>query len=351
MTDLAEPKSIVSVKIDTSRIPRKDQFAWLREHISTAFLVEREGDHQEAFPYEHQFYQTPSAAFHEVSCKVNSTLERHSCHIARDSFDFFNVDLRVKGRGGCSYDGATSIVAPGQVHIGDYSREQRYVLPGYHALCVQFNRQDLLDRVRWLDHHHGLNFTAGPLLEVFKILLQTTFNQLPHATIAESDRISKQVMNGVVDLLNFEKTGSMDSVEISDRSVFAAIQREIRGNLHDQDFSVVSIAGALGVSKSKLYRLCEDFDTPAGLLRQERLRKAAGMLKTGAGVNIDRLAHRVGFANRSSFTRAFKSQFGLSPKDYRNGMRRNDPSADQQHSYLDYGWQKIRAAMAETLAT
>lgn len=351
MIDLAEPKSIVSVKIDTSRIPRKDQFAWVREHISTAFVLEREGSYDDPFAYEHQFYQAPSATFHDVGCKVHSTLERHSCHIARDSFDFFNVDLRIKGKGGCSYDGAKSIVAPGQVHIGDYSREQRYVLPEYRALCVQFNRQDLLNRFRWLDNHHGLNFTAGPLLEVFKILLQTTFNQLPHSTVAESDRISKQVMNGVVDLLNFEETGSLDSAEISDRSVFAAIQREIRGNLHDQDFTVVSIAGALGVSKSKLYRLCEDFDTPADLLRQERLKRAAGMLKTGAGSNIDRLAHCVGFSNRSSFTRAFKTQFGMSPKDYRSGMRRDDPLAARQLSSMDRDWQRMRDAMAESIAT
>jgi len=56
---------------------------------------------------------------------------------------------------------------------------------------------------------------------------------------------------------------------------------------------------------------------PLEYLRGIRLRHAAGLLKKTPPLPIPTVARRSGFASRSQFSRAFRSQFGSSPAEFR----------------------------------
>lgn len=57
--------------------------------------------------------------------------------------------------------------------------------------------------------------------------------------------------------------------------------------------------------------------SPMTFLRGLRMRRAAQLLTRSGNLSINQVAHRVGFASRSHFSRAFRDQFGTSPAAYR----------------------------------
>lgn len=82
--------------------------------------------------------------------------------------------------------------------------------------------------------------------------------------------------------------------------------------------SVRQLAQAVCLSPSHLRRL---FKQETGvhigdLLLENRLHNAARLLST-TYIEVNEIAHRVGYRHHSSFVRAFQRRFGQAPKDYR----------------------------------
>ncbi len=65
-------------------------------------------------------------------------------------------------------------------------------------------------------------------------------------------------------------------------------------------------------------------DQPAGqLIRSMRLQRAADLLKKESGT-IAEICYQVGFNDQTSFTRAFKKQFGYPPSKYIIKIKNNN---------------------------
>tara|TARA_R110002020_G_scaffold184947_2_gene382348 strand:- start:61877 stop:62884 length:1008 start_codon:yes stop_codon:yes gene_type:complete len=82
--------------------------------------------------------------------------------------------------------------------------------------------------------------------------------------------------------------------------------------------SVADMAAAMGMSERTFYRHCMDeFEMPpARLLATLRLERARLLLNDRA-LPIGLIAHRVGFADAPSFSKAFAKQYGTPPSIYR----------------------------------
>ncbi len=109
----------------------------------------------------------------------------------------------------------------------------------------------------------------------------------------------------------------MNSAEVNSRSKQSAVWHYIEQNYRDHGLTPEKIACALGMSKSTLYRACVGHGSPYSLIQAIRLRKAAETLRSGRGLNIERLAYDLGFSGRQVFSRAFLREFGVSPSKYR----------------------------------
>jgi AraC family transcriptional activator of tynA and feaB len=104
------------------------------------------------------------------------------------------------------------------------------------------------------------------------------------------------------------------------RALFAAVT----DNLCDPDLDSRLIARAMGVSPRYVQMLfAEMATTPSAFIQEQRLDLAAQRLeRDGPKVAITDVAFDVGFNDLSSFCRAFRRRFDVSPRDYRAGMRR-----------------------------
>ena len=89
----------------------------------------------------------------------------------------------------------------------------------------------------------------------------------------------------------------------------------------DTDINIDELSGELGVSKFHLHRI---FKEQMGMniyetIKSIRLQKASNLLITNQASTITEVANMCGYASQTSFIRAFKERFGVTPKFWRKG--------------------------------
>jgi AraC-like DNA-binding protein len=89
-------------------------------------------------------------------------------------------------------------------------------------------------------------------------------------------------------------------------------------NAHLADVSPARVAAAHGVSVRTVHRVFgADGETLGKYILSRRLARARQALAGRQDIPISTIARRFGFADASHFTRAFKAQYGTSPREYR----------------------------------
>lgn len=101
----------------------------------------------------------------------------------------------------------------------------------------------------------------------------------------------------------------------------AFLQRAIavvEEHLDDFDFTVDDFVAQMHVSRTALFSKLKALvgQNLQEFIRTLRLKRGAELLK-GTTDSISEIAARVGFLEPTNFSRSFKSQFGVSPSDYR----------------------------------
>ncbi len=96
----------------------------------------------------------------------------------------------------------------------------------------------------------------------------------------------------------------------------------------DPTLSPTTIAAQLDVSLRQLYRAFTGAESPAARIRRRRLERAAQILGTRSGPGqVEQIAYECGFASAEYFSRAFRKEFGQSPRAFR-AARRNGAAQD-----------------------
>ena len=83
-----------------------------------------------------------------------------------------------------------------------------------------------------------------------------------------------------------------------------------------------SIAQQLNISLRQLYRAFNGTESPAARIRRRRLDRAAELLAARSPQpHVERVAQDCGFTSAEYFSRAFRREFGISPRAYRSAHR------------------------------
>ncbi|WP_198368820.1 AraC family transcriptional regulator [Roseomonas rosulenta] len=103
-----------------------------------------------------------------------------------------------------------------------------------------------------------------------------------------------------------------------ERLQLARVKRLIRDNIGQATLRPGRLAGMVGMSRSQLYRLFEPHGGVAQFIQRERLRQARRLLgDPEERRDIATLAEAAGFFDPSSFSRAFRREFGCTPREHR----------------------------------
>jgi signal transduction histidine kinase/DNA-binding response OmpR family regulator len=117
--------------------------------------------------------------------------------------------------------------------------------------------------------------------------------------------------------------------ENEDEKFLKKVMNTIEVNISNSDFSVELLSEEMGMSSTHLYRKLKSLtDLSANeIIKRYRIKKASILLRNKQG-NISEIMYDVGFSNLSYFSKCFKAEFGLTPKEYQ--QRESKGSYDLQ---------------------
>jgi YesN/AraC family two-component response regulator len=103
----------------------------------------------------------------------------------------------------------------------------------------------------------------------------------------------------------------------------------IEANISNADFSVEMLSEEVGMSSTHLYRKLKSTTqlSPNDIIRKYRIKKASLLLGNKEG-NISEIMYEVGFSNLSYFSKCFRAEFGVTPKEYQQKMSKSSVEID-----------------------
>jgi AraC-like DNA-binding protein len=116
-------------------------------------------------------------------------------------------------------------------------------------------------------------------------------------------------------------------------TALAAVKRHIEANLDSESPTVAELCRRFGLSRASLYRLFVPDGGIARYIRDRRLHQAFRMLASPAGcrARIIDIAVSFQFSSDSTFIRAFRRRFGLTPGALRRSFAAPAPR-DRSHA-------------------
>lgn len=115
----------------------------------------------------------------------------------------------------------------------------------------------------------------------------------------------------------------------------------VQRHMGSPDFGPPQLGRLLAMSRSKLYRLLDADGGVAHFINRERLLQARRDLTApGEPLSVHAIASRVGFRDHSTFSRAFRREYGCSPSHLRDRMQ----SSHQEAAGPGHGLRDARQA-------
>jgi AraC-like DNA-binding protein len=179
-------------------------------------------------------------------------------------------------------------------------------------------------RLRAPDRFCSMQFNAaegaGGLFADMLHLIPGRFDGMSGETC---ETVGKQLIDLLVlALKNDERTLTTGSSTVREAHL-TRIESFVRRHLADAGLDPETIARACGISTRYLHELFRDTNQTLGSwIRDQRLAAARESLTDKANKqSLAEIAYAHGFGDQAQFSRSFKAQFGLAPKEYRQQTR------------------------------
>lgn len=329
---------------DTRSVEPQERFAVWRDSINVVFDAKID---MRITPTRFHAQVDATALGQIVLGRITSetqSFERPPQKILTDGLDSYIVQVFTKGH--CEVQDGRTVrqVRSGDIYIIDASAPLQAVDYGFQTVSAVIPRNLLSRRLVSADGHHRRviprETALGKLLYGFILSLDANRADM---TLDEGLASIEPLLSLTESILNArseQASVSLDDAAI-DFAVVNAVLDFIDDNLGDPALSPEMIASALGLSRSRLYRLFHHLDGIASEIRRRRLRKSLhDLLNAGQrGLQVSEIAYRWGFNSDSDYIRAFKRQYGLTPgqaKVARSAVLASDPQQDKTATEQSY---------------
>lgn len=109
----------------------------------------------------------------------------------------------------------------------------------------------------------------------------------------------------------------------TDRDFLRRCTESVNQHLADADYTHQVLMNDVGASHATLYRKLKQLTgmDATSFIRSIRMKAACQILKQEPNIRINELADRVGYSNPKYFSTCFKTEFGMSPREYQNSLQ------------------------------
>jgi AraC-like DNA-binding protein len=298
----------------------QDQFEAWREWYGSVLDVLPKNGLRDEFAAKTYIWKFGGLAMSRTSAPPVDVV-RTKGHLRRDPVDHWVISYCSRGAHSASTAG-TTLEVPARVPYL-WSLGQEFLHERTHVDRVQLilARDAYRDIAPLLDAACGstLDTPLGRLLGDYMIALE---GRLPDLTEADFSGIAEALGAMVA----AAAAPSADRVAAAGPQIDVGrkerVRQVVRKHLRTPTFGPSILCRLVGMSRSNLYRLFDDIGGIARYIQRERLLEAHAVLTDPVRPqSISAIAQDLCFADASSFSRAFKREFGQSPGDLRAAAR------------------------------
>ena len=247
-----------------------------------------------------------------------TTVERSARLAAKADTDDLHLSLQQGSTGQVTQGGRSVPVRPGSVttYATDAPYRQDYSRPEQRQLIIQVSRRSLRLPGRMLDD------ACQRLLVPASTASQLLFDYVDRMADFGSVNTA-EVANVTLDLAETMIHGSFASGRVmprTPRGMLETIRDHVQRNFTSPSLTIEALAGTHFMSRRRLYQLFDDVgESPAELIRSRRLEHAAHLLtqEGETSATVSEVSERSGFADATTFARAFRRKYGVNPSEFR----------------------------------
>lgn len=246
------------------------------------------------------------------------TVERTKTLIDSSASDDLLVSIRRRGSNVVSQEGRSALIGPGAgvLYVSGDPYRLAFARPGSELVLQVPRRETGLSRDRVVAMAARSIPGDDTRLRVLRAYCESMLEQDEDA-VAPSEAFGRIAAELLTTLLR----GMEDRhpAPTSAEALLVALRTFIADHLTDPRLDVPYVARAHARSIRSVHAAFGELDVgPAEYIRNERLRLAADMLRTG-GATVADIAHGCGFVDTTTFARAFRRHYGCAPSEYRVG--------------------------------
>lgn len=317
MSAVSPDSKLLRSRFDSRSLPTHlAQPAWA-EAISVIF------DSRQRRSVEEGFFASVDAAFMgDVALgRLQSTaqdFDRSRYKIARDGMDGYLLQFYLSGRSASRGGNNSEVAGEGDLYVIDMAQPLSTTTTDHDQISFVVPRRLLSSRLESPDASHMRVIPAElPLVALFRESLKSFHTQIDNM----SRREAEAVINPLLDLAAAAVNGHVDERNVTGVNLahFVGLRRHVEDNLLDPNLSLDGLLATFGLSRRKAYRLFEPVGGFATYVNRRRLHRALQALRSAdwRHMSISEIGTAHGFPNPENFSRAFRREYGLSPREVR----------------------------------
>jgi AraC-like DNA-binding protein len=305
-----------TVRFSTEGLCPCDQFDAWREQIGFRFgLAEVSRKTAGSFRATIETRSVSKLSLFAISSNA-MTFERTSHHLALRDRDSFLIGLVLEGGAVVEQTNRSTSLRSGDLVLMDDRRPLRIRFEDpFRSIVFQCDRSQLEARLPDSDRRIVQRIEGrAELVSATAAYVASIARQARGFGAAESI-----VAQHALEILSFT-LGSGSPRDPASQILLARVDAYIEENLSDPGLTPAAIARHHRISRRHLYRLFEEIgDSVASFIRRRRLARCKAILADDLHTkrSISEIAFAWGFNDATTFGRAFRAAFGVTPRDYR----------------------------------
>ena len=326
----------MTVFLDTSTLPARDRADAVRDMIAQTFVHVAINFATDGGPVAAVGAITDFGQLTIFSGRSNYFSAERTPQLARDDLrPSIFLGLQLAGESLVAQGGRQAVVRPGELVIYDSTRPFVLTFPDgnrQHFFRIPLDRLALPhDAIRRVS---ALTLSPGhPVTDVAAAYLRRLASRPDLFTVPGAEALSEPS----IDLMRAVITTHLGSAELGKDPLKATLPLRIleyaRAHLDDPHLGAAHVAAAHYISERHLYNILGASGiTLADWIRKQRLERCRNDIAASAfhATPIASIARAWGFTDPSSFTRMFKSAYGMSPREWRlqADTRRSEPTCE-----------------------
>jgi AraC-like DNA-binding protein len=315
---------MISATFETRSLPLREQFdswrAWYGSLLDTAVSTSPD----KGFAARNEVWSLGGLTVSQGTAQSISSW-RTKALIRRTPVDHWVLTVCKRGTVDLHTRNESVTVQPGVPFVISLADEMATVKDDYERVQFYLSRDAFARIASSLDSARAkpLDTPEGRLLADYMMMLLKNLRDLPPG---DGPRLVTAV-EAMISACLAPSTDRLASVQVqTDFTLMERVRRAVRAHLRSPTLGPDKLCREAATSRSQLYRLLEGQGGVAHYIQRQRLSESFVMLcDVSNALPIGRIADVLCFADASSFSRAFRREFGISPRDVRSSSQAGLP--------------------------